>query len=53
MNLEESKVLMNIESMKYNIATLPLVLNDLSTYLKKETLFWQHLVEDSHGDLFI
>jgi 3-oxoacyl-[acyl-carrier-protein] synthase-3 len=41
MNLEESKVLMNIE--KYGnttSATLPLVLNDFEHLFKKETLYF-------------
>jgi 3-oxoacyl-[acyl-carrier-protein] synthase III len=54
MNLEESKVLMNIE--KYGnttSATLPLVLNDFEHLFKKGIpLFWQHLEEGSLGDLF-
>jgi 3-oxoacyl-[acyl-carrier-protein] synthase III len=53
MNLEESKVLMNIE--KYgNTTSATLTFNDFEHLFKKEIqLFWQHLEEDSLGDLFI
>jgi 3-oxoacyl-[acyl-carrier-protein] synthase-3 len=55
MNLEESKVLMNIE--KYGnttSATLPLVLYDFEHLFKKEIqLFWLLLEEVSRGVLFI
>jgi 3-oxoacyl-[acyl-carrier-protein] synthase-3 len=37
MNLEESKVLMNIEDGNTTSATLPLVLSDLKINQKKET----------------
>jgi hypothetical protein len=51
MNLEESKVLMNIEEWN-TTSTLPLVLNDFEDNSKKEVIF-AALVEDSHGTLFI
>jgi 3-oxoacyl-[acyl-carrier-protein] synthase III len=53
MNLEESKVLMNIE--KYGnttSATLPLVLHDFE-HLLRDTIILLHLVADLLGDLFI
>jgi 3-oxoacyl-[acyl-carrier-protein] synthase-3 len=39
MNLEESKVLMNIEKYGNTSATLPLVLHDFEHLLKKRRLF--------------
>jgi 3-oxoacyl-[acyl-carrier-protein] synthase III len=50
MNLEESKVLMNIEKYGNTSATLPLVLYDFEHLFKKEIqLFWLLLEEVSRG----
>jgi 3-oxoacyl-[acyl-carrier-protein] synthase-3 len=49
MNLEESKVLMNIESMEILPPTLPLVLYDFEHLFKKRTIILAALEEVSRG----
>jgi 3-oxoacyl-[acyl-carrier-protein] synthase III len=54
MNLEESKVLMNIEKYGNTTSALPLVLNDFEHLFKKGIpLFCSIWREVSLGDLFI
>jgi 3-oxoacyl-[acyl-carrier-protein] synthase-3 len=53
MNLEESKVLMNIEKYGNTTSTLPLVLYDFEHLFKGIQLFWLLLEEVSRGVLFI
>jgi hypothetical protein len=53
MNLEESKVLMNIEKYEYHLCYLPLVLWFWAFIEKEIQYFLLHLEADLLGDLFI
>jgi hypothetical protein len=53
MNLEESKVLMNIEKYGYYLCNITSYFMILNTYLKGIQLFWLLLEEVSLGSVYL